>query len=320
MNELVGDEFLAEKATTIRALAVSAARDLAEIGKHLNEVKERFGRGDNPKFLAWALDTLGWSQATVYRYLRIFEFSQTGDFINVDKIDLDVSSLYLLVAPSTTDEARAEVIEQAKTTKKVTRAVVKKTVARHAKPNAKKAAPAAKPVEGETIPYDEAVREGRLLVEQLKAQMPEEFEEPRMLVEPDAAPPTVHVDAAPGDVMVEHLRAQLAARDEEIEQLKSYIDAFKVNPRHDRNEIVELRAARAALEDRVHRMETARAAEFAAFLLHYCWGGDTQTLMEGAREYIPEVFEALERGLAARQQTAPADEPAPPTQPVETGV
>jgi len=80
MSNLVADEFLAEKAAAIRTLALSAARNLAEIGKHLNEVKERFGRGDNPQFLAWALDTLGWSQATVYGYLRIFEFSQTGDF------------------------------------------------------------------------------------------------------------------------------------------------------------------------------------------------------------------------------------------------
>lgn len=243
MNELVADGFLAEKTAAITSLVGLVQRDIAEIGRHLSEVKEHFGRGDNPKFLAWASEAFGWSRTTVYRYIEIFEFMRSGDFLNLRKLDLDVSSLYLLISP-----------------------------------------------------------------------------EPQyMLVRPDAAPPTAHVDAAPGDVMVEHLRAELAASQEEIEQLKSYIDDFKVNAKHNRNEIVELRAARAALEDRVHRMETARADEFAAFLLHYCWGGDTQTLMERAQEFIPEVFEALERGLAARQQTAPKEEPAPPTQPAEPG-
>jgi hypothetical protein len=212
MSNLVADEFLVEKAAAIRTLATSLARDVAEIGRHLNEVKERFGRGDNPQFLDWASDTFGWSKTTIYRYLEIYEFVQAGNFPNVGKIDLDLSSLYLLAAPSTTDEARVEVIEQAKT-KKLTHVDVKKTVARHAKPKAKKAAPADAVVLG-TVPFDE--------------EAAPEPEPPYILVRPDDTPPIVHVDqpASAGDFMIGHLREELAARDEEIDQLKSSISGF----------------------------------------------------------------------------------------------
>ena len=289
MNDLVGDNFLAEKAAAIRSLATSLARDVAEIGRHLSEVKEHFGRGDNPKFLAWASDTLTWSKTTVYRYLEIYEFVRAGNFPNVGKIDLDLSSLYLLAAPSTTDEARTEILEQAKT-KKVTRAVVKKTVARHAKAKAKKAAPA-----------DAAVLGTAPLVE-------EEAEPQCMLVRPDDTPPAVHVDP-PVSPVIEHLREELAARDEEIEQLKSSISGFMTIVEEKDREIVELRAARAGLEDRLHRTETERYDEFAAFLLHYCGRNDaeTKTLMEGAQEFLPEVFEALEQRLVARQEPTPKE-------------
>ena len=272
MNELVPNEFLAEKTAAITSLVGSVRRDIAEIGRHLSEVKERFGRGDNPKFLAWASEAFGWSPATIYRYIEIFEFMRTGNFLNLRKLDLDLSSLYLLIAPSTTDEARAEVVKQAKT-KKLAHADVKKTVARHAKPKAKKTAPAAKPRQpdpaplvevvedseckleigdGETIPYDEAVREGKLLVEQLKAETPEEFEEPQyMTVEPDAAPPLVHVDPpAPGDFMVGHLREELGARDEEIDDLKSSVAGFITIVKEKEQEIVELQVRVENLMDR----------------------------------------------------------------------
>lgn len=306
MNELIPDEFLVEKAAAIRTLATSLARDVAEIGKHLAEVRERFGRGDNPQFLAWALDTLGWSQATVYRYIKIYKFSQTSDFINVDKIDLDVSSLYLLAAPSTSDEVRAEVIEQATTgTEKVTHKTVKKTVARHTQAKKEKAAPV-----------------DRLWVEVAKAVEDEAPTEPHyMLVKPDEMPPIVHVDppAPADDFMIGHLREEIGARDEEIDELKSSISGFVTIVKEKEDEIALLMALNARLEDRVRRMETERAEradEFAAFLLdHVVLEGDVKLLLDGAQGHLPEVAGALERVLAAKQQPAEPAEPAPPTQP-----
>jgi hypothetical protein len=168
-------------------------------------------------------------------------------------------------------------------------------VARHAKTKAKKTAPA------------DAV---------VIAPLVEEVAEPQyMLVGPDAAPPIVHVDPPAGDIMVEHLRSELAARDEEIEQLKSAVSGFVTLVEEKDREIVELRAARAGLEHRVRRLQTARYDEFAAFLLHYCGqtDADIKTLMEAAKEFLPEVFEALEQRLA---ETAPKEEEsASPTQP-----
>ena len=46
------EAFLAEKADAIRSLAKNVVRDVIEIGRHLSEAKGKFGRGDNPEFLA----------------------------------------------------------------------------------------------------------------------------------------------------------------------------------------------------------------------------------------------------------------------------
>jgi hypothetical protein len=266
-------------------------------------VKERFARGDNPKFLAWASEAFGWSPATIYRYIEIFEFMRTGNFLNLRKLDLDLSSLYLLIAPSTTDEARAEVVKQAKT-KKLAHADVKKTVARHAKAKAKKAAPADAVVLG-TVPFvEEAAPEP----------------EPHYIhVRPDAAPPIVHVDVVPGDVMVEHLHDELAARNEEIDDLRSTITDLRAEVIVQKNkiavlenrtcdeEIEHLKSIISALKERVKFELDESADEFAAFLLHYCGrtAADIKTLMAAAKEFLPYVFEALERAVA-EPEPAPA--------------
>ena len=214
MNDLVADAFLAEKTAAITSLVGSVRRDIAEIGRHLSEVKEHFGRGDNPKFLAWASEAFGWSPATIYRYIEIFEFMRTGNFLNLRKLDLDLSSLYLLAAPSTTDEARAEVVEQAKT-KKLTHADVKRTVARHAKPKAKKAAPV---VTGETSQGDRG---------STVARERDRISDGSCSAGRHAA--DRHVDPAPSDnpTKVEFLQGELAAAGEENEQLKSIISDLK---------------------------------------------------------------------------------------------
>ena len=135
-----------------------------------------------------------------------------------------------------------------------------------------------------------------------------------MHVRPDDTPPTVHVDP-PDDVMAEHRRDELAAAQEKIEDLELEVSGFITIVKEKEQEIVELRAARAGLEDRVRRMETERADEFAAFLLRYCGqtDADLKVLMEGAKEFIPGVFEALERSLAAKQESAPPTQPAAQT-------
>jgi hypothetical protein len=97
------------KVGAIRALAKNVMRDVVEIGRHLSEAKAKFGRGDNPEFLAWAKDALGWSQASVYRFLNVHDLAQRGDFITMIKSDLDLRSLYTLAAAD--EDVQATVIE-----------------------------------------------------------------------------------------------------------------------------------------------------------------------------------------------------------------
>jgi hypothetical protein len=122
--------FLAEKGDAIRVLAKSVTHDVVEIGRHLSEVKERFGRGENPAFLAWAEDTLGWGQASIYKFVNVFKMASEGNFTRGVKLsDFNLSSLYLLAAPSTPDEVRTEIFERVKAGETVSVAGVKDAIA-----------------------------------------------------------------------------------------------------------------------------------------------------------------------------------------------
>ena len=108
------EAFLARKAGALRALAKTVVRDVIEIGRLLSEAKEAFGRGENPEFLAWAQEALGWSRSSVYRFMDVHALMRNGQFSQRGKIeDLDLSSLYLLARPSTADDVRDEVVERA---------------------------------------------------------------------------------------------------------------------------------------------------------------------------------------------------------------
>ena len=134
-------------------------------------------------------------------------------------------------------------------------------------------------------------------------EAPPEIETEYMMVRPDATPPIVHVDPVAADPRVEHLQSELAAAGEENEQLKSIISDLKAQRVEDQNEIMGLRMSCERLESRAR----ARNDEFAAFLLDHMGGNeDVQTLFDGAQKFIPEVFEAIQRVQAARQQMEPA--------------
>ena len=107
------EAILAEKVGAIRALAKNVVRDVIEIGRHLSEAKAKFDRGENPEFLAWGRDDLGWSQRSFYRFLSVHDLAQKGDFASLAKSDLELSALYLLARPSTANDVRNEVVERA---------------------------------------------------------------------------------------------------------------------------------------------------------------------------------------------------------------
>jgi len=83
------------------------------------------------------------------------------------------------------------------------------------------------------------------------------------LIRPDVSTPIVHVDSpAPSDdILVDHLRNELAAAAEENEQLKAVISDLKAKAVVAENEIAGLMACRARLEDRVRELEAEHPAE-----------------------------------------------------------
>jgi len=83
--------------------------DVVEIGRRLTECKEIAGHGN---WLPWLDREFGWSVSTAERFISVHE-NVGAKIANLTNLSIGVSSLYLLAAPSTPEEARADVIERA---------------------------------------------------------------------------------------------------------------------------------------------------------------------------------------------------------------
>jgi hypothetical protein len=114
---------LAEHAAAIRALGKRVVGDVIEIGRRLADCKARVGHGG---WLPWLHREFGWDERTAQRYVSIHEMA--GKYDNLSDLNVPVSSLYLLAAPSTPDEARATVIERAETGESMPVEEVKRTI------------------------------------------------------------------------------------------------------------------------------------------------------------------------------------------------
>ena len=116
---------LAEHASEIRRLGKQTVDNVVEIGRRLTEAKDIAGHGN---WLPWLNREFGWSPSTAENYINLFKLS--AKFPTVGNLDLDLRSLYLLAAPSTPPEARAEIIERAEAGEPVTAAEVKTAIAK----------------------------------------------------------------------------------------------------------------------------------------------------------------------------------------------
>jgi hypothetical protein len=103
-----------QKTSEIRDRLKRSAQDIWEIGQRLCEVRSQIKHG---QFEAWLKAEFGWSRRTAYNFINVYE--SFGNRSNLAKIDIATSALYLLAAPSTPDEVRQAVIEQAKSGSKV---------------------------------------------------------------------------------------------------------------------------------------------------------------------------------------------------------
>jgi hypothetical protein len=109
----------------IRSLVRRSAQDISDIGLKLIEVKERLGHGH---FGTWLDSEFGWSEMTARRFMQVYERFKSH---NLFDLDVAPSALYLLAAPSTSDEAVEEALERAAGGERISHATAKGIVEEH---------------------------------------------------------------------------------------------------------------------------------------------------------------------------------------------
>jgi len=112
---------LAEHAAVIRALGKRVVGDVIEIGRRLTLCRDLLKEDRN--WRPWLETEFRWSHQTAGRFIQVHELSQKRS--NLDHLELPVSGLYLLAAPSTPDEARDAIIDRAQNGEALTHAQVK---------------------------------------------------------------------------------------------------------------------------------------------------------------------------------------------------
>jgi len=109
---------LEERARKIHALARVTAQNIVLIGKYLTEAKEIVGHGG---FLKWIKGEFAWSDWTAKAFMRVARQFKSENFSD---LQIDVSALYKIAAPSTPQPVRAEVMRRAEAGERVTNEAV----------------------------------------------------------------------------------------------------------------------------------------------------------------------------------------------------
>jgi Protein of unknown function (DUF3102) len=117
------DPALAEHAKKIRGLGKRVVGDVIEIGALLTECKRIAGHGS---WLPWLKREFGWTDKTAERFMSVHTLA--GKFDNLSNLELPLSGLYLLAAPSTPVKTRDDIIERAQAGERVAIAEVKRTI------------------------------------------------------------------------------------------------------------------------------------------------------------------------------------------------
>jgi hypothetical protein len=127
MNDRIPTEpILAEHVAEIRRLGKRMIADIVEIGRRLTECQEIVGHGG---WTAWLDINFSWSDRTALNFMRVFELSKSEIISDFGQVDLPVTALYLLAAPSTSEAARTEILDRAKTGNDVSVEDVKEAIA-----------------------------------------------------------------------------------------------------------------------------------------------------------------------------------------------
>jgi Protein of unknown function (DUF3102) len=238
---------LAKHADTIRQLSKQTVENIIEIGRRLVDCRDN--HLEHGEWLPWLQREFGWSDRTALNFIRVYEQSKSENFSD---LNLPVSSLYLLAAPSTPETAKSEIIKRAKTGTPVSVAEVKQTInaakARRAAEATGKALPVAKRVGADGKARARPAKKARKQpAKKAKSKTPEAPKAAASAPERETpareTPARAQQDVGPQSTSeVERLRARVDELQAEKRQLEIKITGLKSEVEELKAENAELRA------------------------------------------------------------------------------
>lgn len=112
----------------IRYLVRRTAQNIIDIGSKLLEVKEIMGHGH---FVKWLETEFNWSVSTASKMMQASKQFKNVNFTN---LNISPSAIYLLAAPSTPDDARAQALSRASEGESISYSIAKELVNCHKVP------------------------------------------------------------------------------------------------------------------------------------------------------------------------------------------
>jgi Protein of unknown function (DUF3102) len=111
----------------IKKLMRRTSQDIINIGQRLIEVKQHLKHGS---FTNWLKSEFNWSLSSATKFMQVAEQFK---FVNITNLNITASVLYLIAAPSISQEARAEVLERAANGENINYTKAKEIVRQHKK-------------------------------------------------------------------------------------------------------------------------------------------------------------------------------------------
>lgn len=119
--------FVEARASEIRAIVKRTAESIMAIGENLIAVKARLPHGS---WLPWLAAEFGWGESTAKRFIQVAEFAAKSPKLVDLSPRIDASALYLLARPSTSSEARSDILSRAEAGEKITHKDVQQSIRR----------------------------------------------------------------------------------------------------------------------------------------------------------------------------------------------
>jgi DNA modification methylase len=180
-----------QRTREIRERLQYSAQAIWEIGQKLADVRSQLKHG---QFDTWLQAEFDWSRRTAYNFINVYEaFNERA---NLAQIDIATSALYLLAAPSTSQEIREEFLQRAQEGETITHKKLSQVI----KEEKLKSSGAIKKIEQVSIETTANSNPNHLVKQRILAIIPKEkVEEPKSsakvtLVEPFSVVPSLSPD------------------------------------------------------------------------------------------------------------------------------